>query len=41
VSQLIDPHATGDGYRRHLGDLYRPLTDYVAAQHHLGLAIDD
>src|SRR3974390_2831851 len=41
MSQLIDPHATGDRYGRYLGELHRALTDYMAAQHHLGLAIDD
>src|SRR5262245_18928345 len=41
LSQIIHPHSGGNGYRRHLGDIYRSLTNNVAAQNFVGRAVDD
>src|SRR4249919_2240636 len=41
LRQVIDPHACGYDYPRHLRDLHCPLADYVAAQYPVGLAIND
>src|SRR5690349_20378627 len=37
--QLIYPQTGRHGYRRHLGNLDRPLADHVAAQHLRGPAV--
>ena len=39
--QLIDPHSAGNGNRRHLSDVDRPLADDVAAEDFVGRALDD
>ena len=41
MSQLVHPHPRGDGYRRHLGDLYGSLANNMAAQYFSGLAVHD
>ena len=41
LSQVVHPHPGGDGDRRHLDDLDRPLADDVAAQDLARRAVDD
>src|SRR4030095_11612354 len=41
LSQVIHTHPGGNGYRRHLCDLYRTIADNVAAQDFIGRAVGD
>src|SRR5262249_21874158 len=41
TSQVLHSHSPGNGNRRHLDDVHRPLADDMAAQYFGGLAVGD